>query len=332
VKKASGAPRRSDADWSALNKVLRDATSRAAAACLDWAGKDDKIAADAAAVDAMRATIAMSNMRFTVAIGEGELDDAPMLAPNEALGAEGRLEWDLAVDPLEGTYLCAKGLTGAVTTMAAGLPGTLLSAPDSYMRKVIAGPAVAAEAVHVDSPLKDLLTAVAKGSGKPVSEVVVCLLDKPRQQDLIEAVRVAGAKLHLIPDGDVPAALWACRPRRFGVDLYIGVGGSPEGVLSAAAVKALGGHMSARFEPQDDRQARRLAEWQGIDVGKTLDLDDMIGGDAVFAMASVTGSAGLAPALRRGTDIAVASFMVSTRYRGGQPRRFLQQVDPQQDR
>ncbi len=113
---ASGAMGRSDADWTALNKVLRDATTRAAAACLDWAGKDDKIAADAAAVDAMRAAISLSHMRFTVAIGEGELDDAPMLAPNEALGAEGRLEWDLAVDPLEGTYLCAKGLPGSVTT------------------------------------------------------------------------------------------------------------------------------------------------------------------------------------------------------------------------
>lgn len=322
---------RKQAEWAELRRTLCQSTAEAAAASLVWVGKGDKNAADDAAVEAMRRVIMRSGLQFRVVIGEGELDNAPMFAPDEVIGAGGKLDWDLAVDPLEGTYLCAEGLPGAVTAMAAGQPGTLLSAPDSYMRKVIAGPNCPPAAVDVETPLRELLAAVASGNGKSVAETVVCVLDKPRHQNLIEALRSAGAQLHLISDGDVPAAMWACRPHRFGVDLYLGVGGSPEGVLSAVATKALGGRMSARFEPQNPAQAERLAQWPGLTPNRIFSVNDLVKGDAVFAMATVTGTLDLAAPLQTKRSVKIAGMVISTRSKARQPRRFLREIDSHQN-
>jgi fructose-1,6-bisphosphatase II / sedoheptulose-1,7-bisphosphatase len=297
------------ASLSAAARVIGDAVFEAAAACEAWIGRGDKIAADAAAVSAMRRQLRSSPLRFTVAIGEGELDRAPAFARGEEIGSSAGDGWDLAVDPLEGTTLCAKGLPGALTVMAAAPRGALLSAPDGYMRKVIVGPACPAQLVHVDAPVAELLRACAAAAHKPLPEVVVCVLDRPRNAATIDEVRRAGARLHLIADGDVPAALWVCRPDDFGVDLYLGIGGAPEGVLSAAAVQCLGGQMSARLEPEDGDDRARLVSAGVADIDKALTLGELVGNDVAFAMASVTGSPGLRPATRAGERIEVEGFV-----------------------
>lgn len=293
---------RDPAGLSAAARVIEDAVFAAAAACEGWIGRGDKIAADEAAVSAMRRRLVSSPVRFTVTIGEGELDLAPSFGHHEEFGSSGSAKWDLAVDPLEGTTLCAKGLPGAVTVMATAPGGALLSAPDGYMRKVIAGPACPREAVHVDAPVTTLLHDYAAAAQRPLHELVVCILDRPRNQPTIDEVRRAGARPHLIADGDVPAAIWVCRPDLFGVDLYLGIGGAPEGVLSAAAVRCLGGTMSARLEPQGSEDRARLTAVGVADIDAVLCLDDLVGDEVAFAMASVTGSPGLRPATRAEDD------------------------------
>ena len=277
----------------------------------------------------MRRVLASSGLSFRVAIGEGELDDAPGLVPGELIGSDTSGVWDFAVDPLEGTTLCAQGVPGAVTVIAAGAVGTILSAPDSYMRKVMAGPACPREAVHVDNPVGNLLRECAKGSQKAVRDLVVCVLDKPRHGRLVEQIRSAGASLKFISDGDVPAAIWVCQPERFGVDLYLGVGGSPEGVLSAAAIKSLGGSMSARFEPQDEAQERRLSEWSSKLNREALALEDMVAGEIVFAMSSVSGTPTLAASHRSGRLIRIETMTLSTLGPAtSQPIFSSQEIDP----
>ena len=272
---------------STLALPLLKACTDAAARCGPWVGRGDKDAADHAAVEAMRASLAAVPGRGVVVIGEGEKDEAPMLFAGEEIGTGCGPHFDLAVDPLEGTSLCARGAPGAVTVLAAAPGGTLAAPPGFYMDKFVVG-AAAAGALDIDAPTEDNLRAVASALGVEVGELRVAVLDKPRHRSVIEEIRHAGAKVIEVPEGDVMAGLAALVPG-WGVDLAIGIGGAPEGVITACAVRLLGGGMQARLAPQGDHE-REEAERHGA-LGRRYDLDDLCpASDVVFAASGVTGS------------------------------------------
>jgi fructose-1,6-bisphosphatase class II len=248
----------------------------AAIAAADWNGKGDKNAADQAATEAMRHAFNEIDFSGRIVIGEGERDEAPMLYIGEELGRGGE-EIDIAVDPLEGTNLCAYNRPNALTTIAIAPKGALLFAPDTYMKKVAASAACVGK-VHVDAPPEQNVRAVADALGKPVSEVNVCILLRERHADLIQAVRDAGARVRLIDDGDVFGAIASAVPGT-GIDLYLGSGGSPEGVLACAGLKAIGGVFMGRFDFGSDEKAadkRRRAEEMVAAQGQDIDLDGVL--------------------------------------------------------
>jgi fructose-1,6-bisphosphatase II len=266
---------------------LLKACTDAAAQCGSWVGRGDKDAADRAAVEAMRATLASVPGCGVVVIGEGEKDEAPMLFAGEEVGTGRGPRFDLAVDPLEGTSLCARGAPGAVTVLAAAPGGTLAAPPGFYMDKLVVG-AAAAGAIDIDAPTERNLKAVASALGMEVGDLRVAVLDKPRHRSLIERVRNLGAKVIEFPEGDVMAGLAALVPG-WGVDLAIGIGGAPEGVLTACSVRLLGGGMQARLAPQSD-QERAEAKRHGA-LGRRYDVADLCpASDVVFAASGVTGS------------------------------------------
>lgn len=242
-------------------------------------GRGDKNGADGMAVDAMRAMLDTVDIRGTVVIGEGEMDEAPMLYIGEKIGTHGE-PVDIAVDPVEGTNLVAKGLPGAIAVMAVAPEGCLLHAPDMYMEKIVTGPA-GRGVVSLDATVEENLEALAKRLEKPVSDITVVLLDRERHQDKINRIRRAGARIRLISDGDVSPALAACVPDS-GIDMLMGSGGAPEGVLAAAAVKCLGGEMQARLVVEDAEQERRVREMGLADPRKLLELEDLVRGDDVL--------------------------------------------------
>ncbi len=247
---------------------------KAAIACAAWNGKGDKVAADQAATTAMREAFNEIDFSGRIVIGEGERDEAPMLFIGEELGRGGE-EIDIAVDPLEGTNLCAANKPNALTTIAIAPRGALLFAPDTYMQKIAAGPACAGK-VGIEKTPAENIAAVAEALGKPVSDVNVCILDRERHQDLINAVREAGARIRLIDDGDVFGAIATAVPGT-GIDLYMGSGGAPEGVLACTGLKAIGGVFEGKLRFDLDKhgvEKRARAE-------KTAELDDL---DAVLTM------------------------------------------------
>ena len=252
-----------------------------------WMGRGDKIAADQAAVDAMRRMLDTVAIAGTVVIGEGEMDEAPMLYIGERVGSGQGAPVDVAVDPLEGTNLVAQGRPGAIAVMALAPSGHLLHAPDMYMDKLVAGPA-GRGVLDLDAPIGENVAALAKAQDRPVEDITVVVLDRPRHADLIAGVRQAGARIQLISDGDVSPAVAACLPGA-GVDLLAGIGGAPEGVLAAAAVRCLGGTMVARLYPEEAAEADR-ARSMGIDpVDRLLTLDDLVrGNDALFVATGIT--------------------------------------------
>ena len=252
-----------------------------------WLGRGDKIAADQAAVDAMRRMLDTVAIAGTVVIGEGEMDEAPMLYIGERVGSGLGDPVDVAVDPLEGTNLVAQGRPGAIAVMALAPAGHLLHAPDMYMDKLVAGPA-GRGVLDLDAPIGENVAALARAQDRPVEDITVVVLDRPRHADLIAGVRRVGARIQLISDGDVSPAVAACLPGA-GVDLLAGIGGAPEGVLAAAAVRCLGGTMMARLYPEEAAEADR-ARSMGIDpVDRLLTLDDLVrGNDALFVATGIT--------------------------------------------
>ena len=252
-----------------------------------WMGRGDKIAADQAAVDAMRRMLDTVAIAGTVVIGEGEMDEAPMLYIGERVGSGLGDPVDVAVDPLEGTNLVAQGRPGAIAVMALAPAGHLLHAPDMYMDKLVAGPA-GRGVLDLDAPIGENVAALAKAQDRPVEDITVVVLDRPRHADLIAGVRRVGARIQLISDGDVSPAVAACLPGA-GVDLLAGIGGAPEGVLAAAAVRCLGGTMVARLYPEEAAEADR-ARSMGLDpVDRLLTLDDLVrGNDALFVATGIT--------------------------------------------
>src|SRR5262245_43642565 len=220
---------------------LARVTERTAVAAARVRGRGDERAADQAAVDAMRAELKRLPINGTVVIGEGERDEAPMLFIGEKVGTGEGPEVDIALDPLEGATICAKNLPGSLAVIAVARKGCLLFAPDVYMEKIAIGPGYAPDLVALDAPVAENLANLARAKGVPVSEITACILDRPRHARLIDEVRAAGAAIRLIGDGDVAGVIDTTRPDETGVDIYLGSGGAPEGVLAAAALRCIGG-------------------------------------------------------------------------------------------
>ena len=261
-------------------------TEAAALASSRWVGKGDKVAADDAATEAMRRTLGSMEINGTVVIGEGELDEAPMLYIGEQLGTGTGPEVDIAVDPLEGTSICAKGMNGSIATIALAPRGGFLHAPDMYMEKLVVGP-LAKGAIDINETPAVNLRRVAEAKGRRIEELTVVILDRPRHERMVTEIRKAGARIHLITDGDVAPAI-AAAVEESGVDLLMGIGGAPEGVLAAAALKCLGGDMQGRlvFMSQEERNR---AQGMGIDdFDRIYSIDDMAKGDVFFAATGIT--------------------------------------------
>jgi fructose-1,6-bisphosphatase II len=278
-------------DLTVLEAVALAATRDAAIACQPFVGQGDKHAADAAATQAMRVALAEAPGLGTVVIGEGEKDGAPMLYNGERLGAGGPA-FDIAVDPLECTAFCAQGLPGALTTIAIAEAGALLRpGPSHYMDKLVV-PSAARDVIDIADSPETTLARTAAALGKEIAELRVVVLDKPRHVDLIERLRRAGASVTTPSDGDVGGALEVLLPSGE-TDLLMGVGGTPEGVMTACAARALGGGMQARLAPQSDAEARALAG-AGRDVDRVYDVEDIVAGRAFFVATGVTGGSLLA--------------------------------------
>ena len=266
-------------------------TEAAALAASRWMGRGDKNAADGAAVEAMRKAFDTVAIQGTVVIGEGEMDEAPMLYIGEKVGiyarAGGGPEVDIAVDPLEGTSITAKGGPNAMAVVALAEKGGFLHAPDIYMEKLAIGPGLPPDIVHIDETPERNLRELAKAKGVDVSDLVVCLLDRDRHKEKIKACRAAGARIMLIPDGDVSGVV-AVSQAETGVDMYLGSGGAPEGVLAAAALRCIGGQMQGKLLFENDEQVARAREMGVTDPNRVYGLQDMARGEVMFAATGVT--------------------------------------------
>ncbi len=261
-------------------------TEIAALAASRWMGRGERDAADGAAVEKMREALGEMDISGRIVIGEGERDEAPMLYIGEELG-RGGAEIDIAVDPVEGTNLVANGLPNSIAVMAIAERGGLLHAPDSYMKKLAVGPK-AAPYVHIDAPVRDNIEAVANALEKPINDVCVVILDRPRHATLIEEVRNAGARIKLISDGDVDACI-ATTIEATGIHIAMGTGGAPEGVLAAAAIKCLGGNFMGRLEPRNKEEADRAVAMGFGKLDRVLYLNDLAKSDnVVFCATGIT--------------------------------------------
>jgi fructose-1,6-bisphosphatase II / sedoheptulose-1,7-bisphosphatase len=271
-----------------LSLEIARVTERAAVAAARLRGRGNEKEADQAAVDAMRRELNTLPIDGTVVIGEGERDEAPMLFIGENVGSKHGAKVDIAVDPLEGTTLCAKNMPGAIATMAMAQGGTLLNAPDVYMEKIAIGPGFADGIVDLDAPAEENILAIAKGKGVKPDKITALVLDRPRHADLIAAVRKAGASVALITDGDVAGVIHAADCETTGIDVYMGVGGAPEGVLAAAALRCIGGQMQGRLVLDTDEKRERAHKMGIKDPRKKYSMADMVRGDCVFAATGVT--------------------------------------------
>ncbi len=263
-------------------------TERAAVCAAHLRGRGNEKEADQAAVDAMRREMNKLPIEGTIVIGEGERDEAPMLFIGEKVGKKNGPKVDIAVDPLEGTTLCAKNMPGAIATMAMAAGGTLLNAPDVYMEKIAIGPGYPQDVVDLDAPAEENIRSLAKAKGVKPEHISALILDRPRHADLVAAVRKAGASVRFITDGDVAGVIHTADPETTGIDIYLGVGGAPEGVLAAAALACIGGQIQGRLV-LDTEEKRERARKMGIkDPRKKYAMGDMVQGDCVFSATGVT--------------------------------------------
>src|SRR3954464_3531067 len=262
-------------------------TERAAVSSARLRGHGNEKAADQAAVDAMRRELNKLPIEGTVVIGEGEMDEAPMLFIGEQVGNKGGFKVDIAVDPLEGTVLCAKNMPGAIATLAMAEAGTLLHAPDCYMDKIAIGPGYPKGTIDLDAPAEENILNLAKAKGVKPSEITAILLDRPRHAKMIEAIRRVGAAVALISDGDVAGVIHCAEPKT-GIDMYLGVGGAPEGVLAAAALRCIGGQMQCRMVIDSEALRERTLKMGIKDAKKKYEIEDMVRGDCLFAATGVT--------------------------------------------
>ncbi len=281
-----------------LGMALVRVTEAAAMASGRWVGRGDKDGGDGAAVDAMRALIGTVSMDGIVVIGEGEKDAAPMLFNGERVGTGQGPRCDVAVDPVDGTTLLAKGAPNAVSVIAVAPRGAMYD-PSAvfYMNKIVVGPD-AVGAVDLDAPVADNIAAVAKAKGGTSHDLTVVVLDRPRHNQLVADIRAAGARIKFIPDGDVAGAIMAAR-NGTGVDMLMGVGGTPEGVITAAALVCLGGELLGRLHPASEEERRRALE-AGLDLSAVLTTGDLVGSDDVFFCATGITDGELLPGVRYG--------------------------------
>jgi fructose-1,6-bisphosphatase II len=294
-------------------------TEAAAMAAGRWVGRGDKESADQAAVDGMRAMLDSVSMAGVVVIGEGEKDEAPMLYNGEEIGDGKGPAVDVAVDPLEGTRLTSKGQPNAIAVIAVAERGTMFFPGAAvYMDKIACGPE-AIDYVDIDAPARENVERVAKALGKRPSEVTVVVLERERHEGLIEELREVGAKLLLIPDGDVAPAIAAAQPAT-GVDLLMGVGGTPEGVIAAAALKCVGGGVQGKLWPRNDDERQQRVD-AGLDPDRVLTTDDLVSGEDVFVAATGVTTGALLRGVRYTTDGALTDSIVM-RSRSGTVRRI----------
>lgn len=273
-------------DRTFVLEVVR-VTEAAAIAAARWMGRGDEKAADQAAVDAMRRVLDTVSFDGTVVIGEGERDEAPMLYIGEKVGlGDGHPKVDIALDPLEGTTITAHGGSNSLAVLAIAEAGKFLHAPDTYMQKIAVGPD-ATGVIDLNKSPTENLKAIAKAKRKPVEELTAIILNRPRHSDLIQEVRSAGARIRLIQDGDVSAAIATADPRT-GIDVLFGIGGAPEGVLAAAALRCVGGEIQGRLSPRNQGEVERAKKMGIAKIDRVFTTEEMAAGDVVFCATGVT--------------------------------------------
>ena len=274
-----------------LNKDLVDkiinVTSKAAISCFKFIGKNQKKNADKAATDSMRGEINKLSINGKVVIGEGELDEAPMLYIGEKLGLGGNLNLDIAVDPLEGTNFVAKNLPGALSVISVAEEGNLFNAPETYMEKLTVSNKVPYDATDLDFPLEKNIKNIADSLNKDIKNITACLLDRPRHYRIIDKLKEMNVKMKLISDGDISGALMVT-DQKYGVDIFLGTGGGPEGVLAASAIDAYGCKFQGRFIFDNDRDIYRAKKMGIEDLEKKYDLKEIIKGDSIFCATGIT--------------------------------------------
>lgn len=294
-----------------LGMDLVRVTEAAALAAARWMGRGQKEFADQAAVDAMRLMLSSISMDGIVVIGEGEKDEAPMLFNGERVGNGQPPDLDVAVDPIDGTSLTARGQPGALAVVAVSQRGTMFNpGPCVYMEKIAAGPE-AADFIELDAPVAENIKRVAKAKNADPDDITVIILDRDRHEGIIKEVREAGARIKLIQDGDVAAAISAAKAGT-GVDLLLGIGGTPEGVIAAAAIKCLGGAIQGRLWPRNDEE-RQQAITDGYDLKQVLTTDDLVSGDCFFAATGVTDGELLQGVRFRGDGATTQSIVMRSR-------------------
>lgn len=300
---------------SPLSSQIIEITEKAAIACYDWIGKGDNMAADQAAVTSMRENLNLMNISGTIVIGEGERDEAPMLYIGEKVG-KGGMELDIALDPLEGTTICANGSENSLAVIAFANKGGFLHAPDVYMDKIAVGGGLPEGIIDLDNSPKVNLGNLAQAKKCQISDLTAMILDRPRHKELIAKTREAGAKVRLIGDGDV-AGVIACTNQNTRVDIYMGSGGAPEGVLAAAALRVIGGQMMGRLIFGDDQKQIERAKKMGIaDLNKKYTAIEMAGknnSDVIFACAGVTDGYMLRGVKKCSGKILVSSLLMDSR-------------------
>lgn len=295
-----------------LTLELVRVTEAAALASARWMGKGKQNEADQAATTAMRTMFDTIPMQGVVVIGEGEMDEAPMLYIDEALGTGDGPKVDVAVDPLEGTKIVAQGTWNALSVVAIAEKGNLLHAPDMYMQKIAVGPEAVGK-VDINASTIDNLNAVAKAKNKDIEDVVAIVLDRPRHKQLIEEIREAGARIKLITDGDVAAALNTAVDDT-GVDILLGIGGAPEGVLAAAALQCLGGEIQGKLVPSNEEEVERCHKMGIEDINKVFYMDDFCAGnDTIFAATGVTDGELLKGVQFKGSKATTQSVVMRTK-------------------
>ena len=304
-----------------LSLGLARVSEAAAIASADLIGRGDEKAADQAAVNAMRDQLNKLDISGVVVIGEGERDEAPMLYIGEEVGSGHGPGVDIALDPLEGTTLTAKDMPNALTVIAMGPRGSMLHAPDVYMEKLAIGPGYKTDVVSLEMSPRKRILALAKAKKCEAKDITVCVLDRPRHQTIIEDVRSTGAAIRLITDGDVAGVMHCAEPSTTGIDIYMGIGGAPEGVLAAAALKCMGGQIYGRLIFRNDDEKARAIKAGIKDFDRIYTKDEMVTQDVIFAATGVTGGS-LLPAIKREVGF-VTTETILMRSKTGSIRRMI---------
>ena len=304
-----------------LSLGLARVSEAAAIASADLIGRGDEKAADQAAVNAMRDQLNKLDISGFVVIGEGERDEAPMLYIGEEVGTGNGPGVDIALDPLEGTTLTAKDMPNALTVIAMGPRGSMLHAPDVYMEKLAIGPGYKTDVVTLEMSPSDRILALAKAKKCNTKDITVCVLDRPRHQNIIEDVRATGAAIRLITDGDVAGVMHCAEPNTTGIDMYMGIGGAPEGVLAAAALKCMGGQIYGRLIFRNEDEKARALKAGITNFDRIYTKDEMVTQDVIFAATGVTGGS-LLPAIKREVGF-ITTETILMRSKTGSIRRMI---------